>query len=179
MHDLTRTGRHLVVIQRSENILCIPAIYPVAVLVEHVHVEKMRPRVNLFALIQTTAAADGLAVVLQRNIDPDFVGIRRALREQVPYLHGAHYDLEQILTARLKTRDTRADRCDQLAIYRTTLLDTKDVHHHRAFQKLLMHLHDVRLISKMGDAGIGPREQVIMNLESLFLTGEKVCPKIL
>ena len=42
-----------------------------------------------------------------------------------------------------------------------------------------MHLHDVRLISKMGDAGIGPREQVIMNLESLFLTSEKVCPKIL
>ena len=38
MHDLTRTGRHLVVIQRSENILCIPTIYPVAVLVEHVHV---------------------------------------------------------------------------------------------------------------------------------------------
>ena len=42
-----------------------------------------------------------------------------------------------------------------------------------------MHLHDVRLISKVGDAGVGTREQMIMNLEPLVLTGEKVCPKIL
>ena len=42
-----------------------------------------------------------------------------------------------------------------------------------------MHLHDVRLVPNVGDAGVGGREQVIMNFESLFLTSEKVCPKIL
>ncbi len=85
MNRLPRAGRDLVVVQRDQDVLGVATINPVAVFVEHEHVDEMGPGIDLVQLggIDRTTSTDHAIAAGGRHFKPDLVRIDRALREQV------------------------------------------------------------------------------------------------
>ena len=50
---------------------------------EHVHVDEIRPRVDMIFLIATAAASDDAIALPNGRVQPDFVRVGRPLRKQV------------------------------------------------------------------------------------------------
>ena len=100
---MRRSGRDLVVVERGEDVLRIAAVDAVAVLVEHVDVEEVGPRVHLAMTPGGSGSSHHLALTIgHRHIGPDLVGIHRALRERMPQFERPDHRLDEVGLARLQ-----------------------------------------------------------------------------
>ena len=105
MHHLRGPGRDLVVVERREDVLRIATVDPVAVAVEHEHIEPVGPRIDTARLARprhATARGDQRAIRRCRELEPHFIGVDGALREMVPERQRSHHHLDEILPSRLE-----------------------------------------------------------------------------
>ena len=164
------------VVQRHEDVLGVAAIDPRAIAVEHVDVDEVGPGVDPVALAQTAAPPhQPAAVVAHRDVQPELVGVGGALGQVMPQGNGAYNDLQQIVLARLEGRYLGAQRRDQLVLDRAARLDAEDVHVDGALVELAVGLdHPVREVEQVGDAGVGGREEMVVDLGDIRLFALRV-----
>ena len=154
------------VVERHEDVLRVAAVDPGAVAVEHVDVDEVRPGIDPVALAEAAAAADQVpSLVAHLHVEPELVGVRGALGQVVAQAQGAHDDLQQVVLPRLERGDLRPERRDQLVLDRAARLDAEDVDVDHALVELPVRLdHPVREVEQVGNARVGGREQVVVDL---------------
>src|SRR6185312_1049903 len=76
----------------------------VALAVEHKHIDKMSPAIDLVAVrrVDTAAAADDATAARQCDVQPHLVGVDGTLREQMTELQRANYRFEHIRLTRIE-----------------------------------------------------------------------------
>src|SRR5262249_17244132 len=110
MHRSRGAGRNLVIVQGREYVLWIPAIDAMAVAVQHVDIDIMRPAIHLTSLVrigQGAIAGKRVAVGRSLEISPDFVGVDSALRQWMAYEYRPHHHFDQVGRTRLQFRQLR------------------------------------------------------------------------
>ena len=157
---------NLIVVERDKNVLSVAAVDAVAVAVEHEHVDEVRPAVDLVARlgIDAAAAADHLAIAFECDVEPNLVGVNGALRKQVPERQRANHGLQQVGAARFEHRHLWTQRRSQRCVDRRALADPEEIHPHTALEKLPMSLHDLWPVVEPGEARVGRREEVVVDL---------------
>ena len=166
------------VVKRREDVLRVATVDAVAVPVEHVHVQKVRVRIDFAIRSQPATAADDPAAAGDFRVDPDFVRVSRALSERMAELERAHDGFEQILLAASERRQLRAQRRQQLAIDGAAFPHAEDIDAQAVPQKLLVTLHDPRLAAQMGHARVRRGKQVIVDTQSFVGRIEDSGPEI-
>ena len=166
---MRRSGRDLVVVERCEDVLRVAAVDAVAVLVEHVHVEEVGPRVHLAMTPGGSGSSHHLALTLRhRHLGPDLVGIDRALSERVPQFERPDHRLDEVGLARLEPGQGGAQRCDEGRIDGAALLDAEEVDANAVLQEILLATDGLLLLWPGGqhlgrNSGIGSRERMAMD----------------
>ena len=171
---MRRSGRDLVVVQRGEDVLRVAAVDAVAVLVEHVDVEEVGPRVHLAMTPGGSGSTHHLALTVRhRHIGPDLVGINRALGERMPQFEGPDHRLDEVGLARLESGQGGAQRCDERRINGATLLDAEEVHANAVLQEILLATNGFLLLGPGGQhlgwhTGIGSRKCMAVDGEEVI-----------
>src|ERR1700722_20431095 len=107
MDHLARAWWDLLVVKLRENVLWIAAIDPVPLSIEHERVHEVRPGIDFSRFVgtaQPTAAADHSSSRSGFKIDPNLIGIARALGEIVTEIQSAYHNFNEVILSRLKTR---------------------------------------------------------------------------
>ena len=130
VHGLAGSRWQLVIVQRHEDILRVAAIDPAALAVEHERIHKMCPGIDLAVGVQAAAMGQLPPAAGDRDFQPDFIRVNRALGEMVSQFQGAQHDLQQVFSARLERRQFGTQRRDQRAVNRPTLAQSKDIDAH-------------------------------------------------
>ena len=157
MHRGASPGGNLVVVERHKDVLGIAAVDAVAVAVEHEHIDEVCVAVDLVAgfCIHAAAAADDLAVALERDVEPDLVGVDGSLGEEMAEGQRADHGFQQVVASLLKHRHCRPQRGSQRGIDRRAFADAKQIHPHAALKKLAVGFHDLRPVIEPGEPGVG------------------------
>src|SRR5262249_45199797 len=113
------------------------------------------------------APADDAIAAGHFRVHPDLVGVHRALSEWMPELERAHHSFEEGLAAAHQGRHDRTQWRQELAVDRAPLFHSEKVHTQTALKEFLVALDDVWLMTEMGDAGVGCREEVIVDAQGL------------
>src|ERR1043165_4650624 len=124
----------------------------------------MRPGIDFLVSSQTSAPTDHSCTAADFGVHPNFVGIHRSLSEWMPELESAYHDLEQEPLAGPERLNGRAQRSGKSTVDLPPLFDAEDIYAQRSLEEILLRLHNVRLAPDIGDAGIGRREQMIVNI---------------
>src|SRR5207248_10349811 len=95
---------NLMVVKRHEDVLRIPAVDPLAISIEHIGIEKVRPGIDLPTGIDLAAASNHTLAAAYGHVQPDFVAVGRALREGMTHLQRAHHHPEDVALPRLQLR---------------------------------------------------------------------------
>ena len=180
MHHEAGARWNLVVVERREDVLRIAAVDAVAVLVEHVDIDEVRPRIDFVVLAESAVAGNDLAAARGLHVHPDFIRVHRALREQVGHAQRAQNDLDEIGLAGLERRHLRTQRCGERAVDGAAFFHAEDVQAQRAFAELFMLRDDLLVATHMRQGGVRRGKKMIVD-EALGLIRrvEKVRPEIL
>ena len=166
VHGVGRTRWNLVVVERREDVLGIAPVDAVAVAIEHVDVDEMRPRVDRAVGVHPAAAAHDPIAAFQDDVQPELVGICGVLGQRVPHLDGANHRFEQVSPAGLEHRDGRTQRRQKLPVDVAAGLQAEQVHPHHPVQEFQVRLvHPAGVIQQLRQGRVGSGELVIMNLE--------------
>ena len=159
---LTGTGRHLVAIQRRENVLGIASVDAIAVAIEHERVHEVRVVVDDAAVVTHPAARDHAAALAGDPFDPHLIAVRRALGEVMADLQRPQHRFDQ---HRLAGDDRRpiAQRGDQFAIDPAVTSDTEQVHAEVVFQERPVTLDRLVVAHPVGQRGVRRRKRVVVN----------------
>src|SRR5690606_14769532 len=140
VNDAGGSRRDLVVVERDEDVLRVPAIDPLAVTIEKIDVHEVGPRIDVAAVVEPTAPSDDAIAGLDGHIEPDVVRVARSLREVMADLQRADEDLEKIAATGLENRHLGTDRRGQLAVDPAVRLDAEEVDPKVALVELLVRL---------------------------------------
>ena len=108
--------------------------------------------------IDGSAAADDPVAGSHRHVEPDFVGVDRPLRKQVPHLQRADDRLQQIFSARLQRRHLGPQRRVSVPSISPPSRMPKMSTRITPSRNSLMGFDDLRPVPQPGDARVGRRE---------------------
>ncbi len=166
MDDRGGTGRNLVVVERDKDVLHVAAVDAVAVPVDNVGVDKMRPGVDPPEIVDGAAAADEAVFVSGRDLEPELVGIGSPLGEVVADAEGADDDLDQIAAAWCEGRHIRPQWSDQRGNDGAAIAQTEDVDAGRGAQELPVGGNDLFRVLQTRhhrQGRVGGGEEVVVN----------------
>src|SRR5687767_14995159 len=93
-------------------------------------------------------------------------------------LHGADDGFEEIFLAALERWDLWAQWRNELSIDAATFLHAEKIDAQRAPEELLMTLHNLRFAANVRNAGIGRREKMVVDAESIVRRVKEARTKI-
>ena len=158
------TGRDLVVVEGNEDVLGVAPVDAVAVAIEHIGVDEVRPGIDAAVGAAPTALADHPAVRGRRDFQPDLVGVGRALGEGVADGEGPQHDFDEVLAAGRQGRNARTHRRSERCVDGAALANAEDVHPQRALEERPVGpVHGVGKPEQVGQRGVGRREVVAVN----------------
>ena len=160
-----RAGRDLVVVEGCEDVLGIAPVDAVAVPVEHVGIDEVRIRIDgLVVGTQSAADADHLIAPGRGDLEPHFVGVRRALGEGVPEGECPQHHFDDIFAARHQSRHIGSQGCRQRRVDGGAGADAEDVHPEASLEKCPVCFVDrIGKPEQVRERGVGGGEQVIVH----------------
>jgi len=168
MHHLGGARRDLVVVKRREDVLRIAPVDAVAIPVQHVSIDEVRPGIDIAVRAHPAVAADHLVSAADARINPEFIGIDGALRQRVPQLERAQDYFQQIALSSFQSRQLRAQRRSQGGVHRPAFLDPEDVHADGAFHEVLLCAHGIGIAAECCDPGVGCGEEVVVDAQHMI-----------
>jgi len=157
MHDLSGSGRDLVAVERCKDVLRIAPINAIALAIQHIGIQEMRPRIDGIERAQTAASPTNRLPLAA------FVSIQISLESVVPCENGCPTVSVRTTTSsryfRPRCKMGISGRSWSGCIDRTACFDAKDVHAQGAFEEVLVGLDDARFAAQGSDACVGRRKR--------------------
>ena len=96
VRDAGRTRRDLVVVKLGEDVLGVAPIDTIAIAVDDVGVDEVRPRIDGAVRLLTAALAEDVVAAGDGDFEPDLVGVRCSLGEQMAERERAQHDVDDV-----------------------------------------------------------------------------------
>ena len=192
MNHCRATGWNLLVVQWGKNVLRIAAVDPVAVAVEHEHVDEMGALIHRPCIAGVTGQAitgKDLSTRTCCELHPDFIGIDRTLAERMANGQCAHHHLHQVIATRLERGQVGPQWPQQLAIDGAAVLQGEKINPQFLVAQMLGMCFDILLecgcligiarfaFENFGQPCIGSNKQMVVHLAyaaTIEIAGAKV-----